>query len=72
MKVIVKNKFRDKKEDKIRNVGDVFTCSKQRFAEINKNETGHVFVEEYVEPEEQEAEENKETEEVKQEAETQE
>ena len=30
-------KFRDKETGKIRKVGEIFTCSKSRFAEILKN-----------------------------------
>lgn len=36
MKVKVIEKFRDKKTGDIRNVGEVFTASKERFAEILK------------------------------------
>lgn len=63
MKVVVVNKFRDIKEDKIRHAGEVFTCSKQRFAEINKVADGDFkFVEEYVEPEETQEEPEQEVE----------
>ena len=34
MKAIVEKKFHDIKTDKIRNVGEIFTCSKQRYEEI--------------------------------------
>lgn len=34
MKVIVVTKFIDKNTGKLRNVGDIFTCNKERFAEI--------------------------------------
>ena len=55
MKVIVEKKFHDIKADKIRNVGEVFTCSKQRFEEIRSVDPG--LVAEHKEPTEEQAEE---------------
>lgn len=34
MKVTVIMPFKDKKENKVRNTGDVFDCTEERFAEI--------------------------------------
>ena len=51
MKVIVEKKFRDLKADKIRNVGEIFTCSKQRYEEIRSVDPG--LVDEYKEPAEE-------------------
>ena len=42
MKVIVTKKFHDKKADQIRNVGDIFTCSKHRYDEIRSVDPGLV------------------------------
>lgn len=51
MKAIVKINFIDKITGKIRNVGDIFTCNKNRFDEIRK---AGPYVEEYKEePEKQ-------------------
>lgn len=55
MKAIVEKKFHDIKTDKIRNVGEVFTCSKQRFEEIRSVDPG--LVDEYKDPAEEPAEE---------------
>ena len=46
MKAIVKTKFIDKTTKKVRKVGEVFTCSKERFEEITK---AGKYVEEYKE-----------------------
>ena len=48
MKVIVTKKFHDKKTDQIRNVGDIFTCSKHRYDEIRSVDPG--LVKEHKEP----------------------
>ena len=58
MKAIVKVKFIDKTNGKVRKVGEIITCNKERFAEIVK---AGKYVEEYTEqpaeqPEEQPAE----------------
>lgn len=51
MKAIVKIKFIDKTTNKVRKVGDIFTCNKERFEEIRK---AGPYVEEYKEePEKQ-------------------
>lgn len=51
MKAIVKIKFIDKTTSKVRKVGDIFTCNKERFEEICK---AGPYVEEYKEdPEKQ-------------------
>lgn len=42
MKAIVEKKFHDIKTDKIRNVGEIFTCSKQRYEEILSVDPGLV------------------------------
>ena len=47
MKAIVEKKFHDIKTDKIRNVGEIFTCSKQRYEEIRSVDPG--LVDEYKE-----------------------
>lgn len=47
MKAVVLKKFRDKKTNKIREVGEVFTCSKKRFDEIK--EVDAALIEEQVE-----------------------
>lgn len=46
MKAIVKIKFIDKTTNKVRKVGDIFTCKKERFEEICK---AGPYVEEYKE-----------------------
>ena len=58
MKVIVEKKFRDIKADKIRNAGEVFTCSKQRYEEIRSVDSGLVaeYKEQTKEPAEEQAE----------------
>ena len=58
MKAIVEKKFRDIKADKVRNVGEVFTCSKQRFEEIRSVDPGLVaeYKEQPAEPVEKQAE----------------
>ena len=48
MKAIVEKKFHDIKTDKIRNVGEIFTCSKQRYEEIRSVDPG--LVKEHKEP----------------------
>lgn len=50
MKAIVKIKFIDKTTGKVRKVGDIFTCNKERFAEIV---AAGKYVEEYKEAEKQ-------------------
>ena len=58
MKAIVEKKFHDIKTDKIRNVGEIFTCSKQRYEEILSVDPGLVaeYKEQYKEPVEKQAE----------------
>lgn len=51
MKAIVEKKFYDIKTDKIRNVGEIFTCSKQRYEDIRSVDPG--LVAEYKEPAEE-------------------
>lgn len=51
MKAIVKIKFIDKNTGKVRKVGDVFTCNKERFEEIRK--AGPYVEEHKEEPEKQ-------------------
>lgn len=55
MKAIVKTKFIDKNTKKARNVGDIFSCSKERFAEIKAagEQAKCVYAEEYTEQPEQ-------------------
>lgn len=54
MKAVVLKKFRDKKTKEIREVGEVFTCSKKRFDEIK--EVDPALIEEHVELEDVSAE----------------
>ena len=54
MKAIVEKKFHDIKTDKIRNVGEIFTCSKQRYEEIRSVDPG--LVKEDKEPVEEQSE----------------
>ena len=58
MKAIVEKKFHDIKTDKIRNVGEIFTCSKQRYEEILSVDPGLVaeYKEQSGEPVEKQAE----------------
>lgn len=42
MKVKVLEKFKDLKENTLRNPGDEFTLTKDRFEEINKKIPGHI------------------------------
>ena len=58
MKAIVEKKFHDIKTDKIRNVGEIFTCSKQRYEEIRSVDPGLVaeYKEQSGEPVEKQAE----------------
>ena len=58
MKAIVEKKFHDIKTDKIRNVGEIFTCSKQRYEEILSVDPGLVaeYKEQTEEPVEKQAE----------------
>lgn len=42
MRVKVLEKFEDLKENKLRNPGDEFTLTKDRFEEINKKLPGHL------------------------------
>ena len=51
MTAIVEKKFDDIKTDKIRNVGEIFTCSKQRYEEIRSVDPG--LVDEYKEQSEE-------------------
>ena len=51
MKASVEKKFHDIKTDKIRNVGEIFTCSKQRYEDIRSVDPG--LVAEYKEPAEE-------------------
>ena len=64
MKVKVLKKFRDLKEDTLRNPGDEFTLTKDRFQEINKKLPG--FLEEIKQEDKQEdKQENKEEDKTK-------
>ena len=58
MKAIVEKKFHDIKTDKIRNVGEIFTCSKQRYEDIRSVDPGLVaeYKEQSGEPVEKQAE----------------
>ena len=58
MKAIVEKKFHDIKTDKIRNVGEIFTCSKQRYEEILSVDPGLVaeYKEQPAKPVEKQAE----------------
>ena len=54
MKAIVEKKFHDIKTDKIRNVGEIFTCSKHRYDEIRSVDP--CLIAEYKEPAEEHVE----------------
>lgn len=59
MKVKTLKKFRDLKEGKVRKAGEIFTVSKDRFAEIEKAHKGLVEEVKEEKPEEDTPEEEK-------------